>query len=86
MHGPDRRFCGSNEPGGLLLAASDPLAALKFEGAGVEGLGHAWGPEVEGGKVFHTVDSLPQSAFRVKHWSADFTKNPMFIGLKLGSV
>ena len=86
VDGPDRGGRRPDEPGGTLLAAADPLAALEPQGAGVEGVDDAVRPEVKGGEVFHTVDTMTECAFRVKPWVADFTKNPMFIGLKLGSI
>ena len=58
MHGPDRGRSGPNKPGRLRLATTNPLTALEAKGAGVEGFCHARIPEVNGGEVFHTVDSL----------------------------
>lgn len=58
VDGPDRRFCGSNEPGGTLLAATNPLASLEPQGAGVEGVDDAVRPEVDSREVSHTVDTV----------------------------
>lgn len=44
VDGPDRGGRGADESARALLATANPLAALEFQSAGVEGLSHSSGP------------------------------------------